>query len=134
MLSIMNTQLFKITQNIIIQNQEEAVLILKHNTGKWLLPGGKIQKNESWIDALKREIKEETGITEFAIKSILDIDSWTENETGYYVATFVAKALGINEIILSDEHIDHAWIKLSDLDNYDFWHENIKKRIKKVLL
>jgi len=130
----MTTQLFKITQNAIIQNQEKNVLILKHNTGKWLLPGGKIQKNESWIEALKREIKEETGITEFEIKKILDINSWTENETGYYVVTFITTILKADKITLSDEHIEYAWVKLSDLDNYDFWHENIKERIKKVLL
>ena len=130
----MTTQLFKITQNIIIQNQEKAVLILKHKTNKWLLPGGKIQKGESWIEALKREIKEETGITEFEIKKILDIDSWVEDETGYYIVTFLAKILKVDKITLSDEHIDYAWIKLSNLDNYDFWHENIKKRIEKALL
>ena len=130
----MNTQLFKITQNAIIQNQEKAVLILKHNTGKWLLPGGKIQKGESWIDALKREIEEETKITKFEVKKILDIDSWTENKTGYYVVTFVAQAFKVDKITLSDEHIDYAWTKLPDLDNYDFWHENIKKRIKKAPL
>ncbi|MBU1255394.1 NUDIX hydrolase [Patescibacteria group bacterium] len=130
----MTAQLFKITQNTIIQNQEKAILILKHNTGKWLLPGGKIQKGESWIKALKREIKEETGITEFEIKKILDIDSWIENETGYYVVTFIATILKIDKITLSNEHIEYAWIKLPDLDNYDFWHENIKKRIKKALL
>jgi len=99
-------QLFKITQNIIIQNQGKATLILKHKTGKWLLPGGKIQKDESWIKALRREIKEETGITEFEIKKILDIDSWTEDETGYYVVTFVAKIPKLGKITLSDEHID----------------------------
>jgi len=130
----MTTQLFKITQNAIIQNQEKNVLILKHNTGKWLLPGGKIQKNESWIEALKREIKEETGITEFEIKKILDIDSWTKNETSYYVVTFIVAIFKPDKITLSDEHIEYAWIKLSNLDNYDFWHENIKERIKKVLL
>jgi len=130
----MTTQLFKITQNAIIQNQEKNVLILKHNTGKWLLPGGKIQKGESWIDALKREVKEETGITEFEIKKILDIDSWTENKTSYYVVTFIVAIFKPDKITLSDEHIEYAWIKLSNLDNYDFWHENIKERIKKVLL
>jgi len=130
----MTTQLFKITQNAIIQNQEKAILILKHNTGKWLLPGGKIQKGKSWMDALKREIKEETGITKFEIKKILDIDSWTENETSYYVVTFVAKILKVDKITLSDEHIDYAWVKFPDIDNYNFWHENIKKRIKRALL
>ncbi len=87
----MPNQLFKITQNVIIQNPKKDVLILKHKTGKWLLPGGKIQENESWLEALKREIKEETGIIQFEIKKILDIDSWTEDKTGYYVVTFTAK-------------------------------------------
>jgi 8-oxo-dGTP diphosphatase len=129
----MSTQLFKITQNAIIQNPEKAVLILKHKIGKWLLPGGKIQKNESWLEALKREIKEETGITQFKIKKILDIDSWIENETGYYVVTFVAEIPETYKIELSHEHIDYKWIKMENLDNYNFWHENIKKRIKKAL-
>ena len=30
--------------------------------GKWCFPGGKIEPNENYIDACKREIYEETGI------------------------------------------------------------------------
>lgn len=130
----MNSQLFQITQNIIIQNNDKTVLILKHKTGKWLLPGGKIKKGESWIEALKREIKEETKITDFEIKHILDIDSWTENENAFYVVTFIARVPKSTKIILSEEHIDYAWISLANLDKHNFWHENIKNRIKKALL
>ncbi len=129
----MPNQLFKITQNIIIQNPKKDVLILKHKTGKWLLPGGKIQENESWLEALKREVKEETRITQFKIKEILDVDSYIENKTGYYVVTFLAEISKTCKIELSHEHIDYRWIKLKDSDNYEFWHENIKKRIKKAL-
>lgn len=66
----MQHQLFKITQNIILKNKDGKVLILKHNTGKWLLPGGKINKGENWTDSLKRELKEETGTDQFKVEKI----------------------------------------------------------------
>ena len=128
----MQHQLFKITQNAIIKDKDGAVLILKHTTGNWLLPGGKIQKGETWREGLAREIKEETGISNFDIDHIVDIDSWIEGEEGFYVVTFSA-AVSEAEIILSNEHSNYAWVKLADLDNYNFWHENIKKRIVKSL-
>ncbi len=58
----MEHQLFKVTQNAVIKNPKGLVLILKHKTGDWLLPGGKINSEENSMDGLKREIKEETRI------------------------------------------------------------------------
>lgn len=37
----MEHQLFKVTQNAVIKNSKGLVLILRHTTGNWLLPGGK---------------------------------------------------------------------------------------------
>lgn len=126
----MEYQLFRVTQNAIIKNTEGLILILKHSTGNWLLPGGKINSGENSMDGLKREIKEETGIEGFEINKILDIDSWIENDKGTYVVTFLIDASEISEVKLSDEHIEYAWVGLDDLDQYQFWHEDIKKRIK----
>lgn len=126
----MEYQLFKITQNAVIKNNDELVLILKHTTGNWLLPGGKINKGETWIDGLIRELKEETGIRDFKISKILDVAGWTENDTGSYVVTFLIDVQKAPEIKLSDEHTEYAWVGLNNLDNYQFWHEDIKKRIK----
>lgn len=41
--------------------------------GYWEFPGGKIEKNESSLDALKRELQEELGIT------VLDANHWFEH-------------------------------------------------------
>ena len=128
----MEHQLFKITQNIVLKNEDGKVLILKHNTGNWLLPGGKINKGENSLEGLKRELKEETGSNEFKIEKIVDMDTWEENDQGYCVVTFLGTT-SLDKITLSEEHIDSAWVDINELDKYQFWNEKIKERIKKVL-
>ena len=52
----------------LIQDQQGKYLLLKRNGTakrngyKWELPGGKLEKNESFQEALYREVLEETGI------------------------------------------------------------------------
>lgn len=125
-------QLFKITQNIVLKNKGGKILILQHNTGNWLLPGGKINKGETDIEGLKREVKEEIGADEFTVEKIVDMDTWEENEQGYCVITLLG-AVSLDKIILSEEHINFAWVSIDELDKYQFWTEKIKMRIKKAL-
>lgn len=46
-------------RGIILDNRK--ILLIKTNKGDYKLPGGGIKKGEDKIDALKREVKEETG-------------------------------------------------------------------------
>ena len=47
-----------------IENQFGDVLLLKQTRGNrlWTLPGGKLRQRESLKEALRREVKEETGL------------------------------------------------------------------------
>lgn len=124
-------QLFKVGQNAVIRNDKNAVLILRHKKGgKWLLPGGRINKGENWLEGLKREVKEETGIMHFTIDDVLDIDSFPDNGIFCYIVTFLCRAKD-KDVKLSEEHDDYAWISnVDELEKYNFWHKDIVKRIK----
>lgn len=128
----MEPQLFKITQNVVIKNISGSVLILRHITGKWLLPGGKINTGETWIEGLRRELCEELSISDLQIAKILDVDSWIEANDGYCVITYLIESPKEFAIKLSNEHNKYAWIQSKDLDKYDFWTPKIKERIRKA--
>lgn len=128
-------QLFKITQSAVIKNSSGQVLILKHPTGKYLLPGGKINEGESWMDGLRREVFEETAITNFTVAKILDVDTWIdENKQAFCAITYLVELQSEPTIKLSKEHNEFVWAELSNLDNYDFWTPKIKERIQKAFV
>lgn len=58
----------RLTAGALIRNQKNDVLLIKNPTRGWELPGGHVEEGESIMEALKREIKEETGIDIAAIR------------------------------------------------------------------
>ena len=46
----------------ITEDKEGNILLVKTYHGGWVFPGGQVEEGENLIDALTREIKEESGI------------------------------------------------------------------------
>lgn len=56
-------------QQALIFNEKDQFLVLKYSgvygaktKGKWTYPSGRLEPNEGYEDALKREVLEETGL------------------------------------------------------------------------
>ena len=55
-----------ITAGGIILNEFNEVVVVNQNYDSWSLPKGHVEKNETILDAAKREIYEETGLQEIS--------------------------------------------------------------------
>lgn len=105
----------------LIFNHEKKLLITRRKKPpyfhKWEFPGGKIEKGESEIDCLKREINEELNI-EININSF-----FTQNEYAYprFVVHLVSYLCSYKKGVL--KLVDHdacVWIDINSLCNYEF--------------
>ena len=67
----------------LVKHQDGRYLFIYRNN-KWDLPKGKIEKNETLIKAAKREVSEETGVTDLEIKRPLPITYHIYNANGKF--------------------------------------------------
>jgi len=65
----------------ILITKDRKILMLRKNNGSWDLPGGKVDKGEKPLKALKREVQEETGIR-IKKRDVTYVSSWFKRERG----------------------------------------------------
>ncbi|WP_042477648.1 NUDIX hydrolase [Bacillus ndiopicus] len=101
-------------------HDEAHVLLLKRAgsilTNTWCYIGGSIEEGESAIEAVLREIKEETNITNLTLYSSNQFDQvFSPHENYIYIApVFVAFVNEEQEVELNDEHSEHKWLTFND--------------------
>lgn len=66
----------------VIINDAGQVVITNQNSNSWSLPKGHIEDGEDAMTAAKREIEEETGITNLTY--VKDLGSYTRSRIGLY--------------------------------------------------
>ena len=103
----------------IIYNKEGKIFLMTSpKWNKYVIPGGKIEENETDEEALKREIKEELGIEIADIvkigESIKEPSSDFKDPTlKFHFITFYARALQTN-IIPNEEISDYGWYTIEE--------------------
>ena len=89
----------------------------KHLGLKWEFPGGKVQKSETFEEALLREIKEELNII-ISLQDKVAEEKYKDKKIDIILHYY----LWIQEsgIIKLNEHENLAWVEKKDFDKYDF--------------
>lgn len=70
----MNYPVHIVTVGGLIENEEGKILMIKSPDRGWEIPGGQVEEGETLTDALKREVKEETGI-DIVVGSLKTVNS-----------------------------------------------------------
>lgn len=103
---------------------DDKLLILQRaqgvEKGKWGVPAGKLEINETPENAAKRELFEETGIGCFTQIQRLDSLYIRKPEIDYVYHYFKVHIESIPEVRLSDEHQSYIWATSKDIETIDF--------------
>ena len=96
---------------VLIYNNDGEIL-LSHYNGIYMLPGGKCEKGENSFQALKREIKEELGVS-------LDVEKVKYLNTLYQYQANYIKANGdiLNRLVKTNVYIVNLSLDLTNLNN-----------------
>lgn len=139
----------EITVKAVIVREDGQVLLLKRvkddntNPGKWDLPGGLLEFNETVEEVLKREVMEETGL-EVEVGSIIRISEFPEKSELFKKEKrslrFLAYCQSDVEVKLSDEHSEFAWLgmdkaieKFNERDGFELDKKNTMLDAKEYL-
>jgi ADP-ribose pyrophosphatase YjhB (NUDIX family) len=117
-----------ISVSAVILNQDKNILLIKGPKRGWELPGGHLESNEKIIDALIREVHEETGVEIYNVYYRGLFHNVEENTINLL---FIAE-YDSGELTTSEESLEVKFVSLEEASRLVTWG-NFLKRIESVL-
>lgn len=112
--------MIEVVAGIIYRNNKFLVAqrnLKKSQGGLWEFPGGKVEKGETYEEALKREIKEE-------FNADIKVEEYVGENIHHYpekdIKLIFYKAKLVSENIELIEHEDFKWITKKDKNKFKF--------------
>ena len=147
----------RIGVGIIVLNEKNQIFVGKRRDNpinKWQMPQGGVDNGEDFLNAMKRELEEETSIKSFKI--LKKLDGWFEYELPknllgiiwkgkyrgqkqkWFLMRFTGKDKEINIKTKNPEFLDWKWIDLDLITDVvvDFKldvYKEIKEKVKKII-
>ncbi|MBS3076528.1 NUDIX hydrolase [Candidatus Pacearchaeota archaeon] len=125
----------------IIYSDRNKFLLLRTNPkhmkiDEWFVVTGGVKKYESFEDAVKREVEEETKLQILKINPT-DISGDYEwpKDSGIlkHEKAFVVKVKHANPKITKWEHLDYKWLSKVNFIKNIYWYGKTKENLKKLL-
>ncbi len=105
-----------------------AVLLVRRSQepakGLWSIPGGLVKLGETMVDAVRREVKEETDLHIESIQLLDVVDNIVHDDLGkirfhYVLVDFLARPTGQNEPKALSDVLEVRWVKAEELCRYE---------------
>lgn len=126
----MDTNSFHIpVARLIISNDKSEVLILRrahsaHASGKWCLPGGKIDYGDRVEESAARELEEETSLTCDSLKFLFLQNSLPPKPGSMHCINFYYGCVASGNVVLNSESNRFAWIWPDAINDYEIAFKN----------
>lgn len=125
----------------LILNEEDEIFLMKSPKwdDQWLVPGGKVEKGDSILETVRKEIKEEMGLEvediEFLeVKYEGNPDDF-ERDTHFIFLNYTCRAVSDEVELDQREAVDYVWIEpkkaLDELDLNDGTEDFIRTFLRK---
>ena len=82
--------------------------------GLWSVPGGRVEHGETLVEAVVRELREETGL-EGVVGPLIDWGEHFEGEFHSVVFDFEVTLVGDHEPVCGDDAAEVRWVDLPDV-------------------
>lgn len=102
-----------------VLHRNSKVLLLKNKKG-WDLPGGHVREGENNLDALMREVFEETGLNISGVQNM----NFQFGRKHFFSGQFLS-----DDVTLSEEHSEYGFFSLEEIQNLD----NISSKYLKAI-
>ncbi|HYI06604.1 MAG TPA: NUDIX hydrolase [Reyranella sp.] len=93
----------------------DRVLLLLNERGEWDLPGGRPDPGEDHRAALKREVREEAGLTVDVGEALGDYLFEVLPGRFVRILPFVCDLTGGGDVVISHEHLEVRWLPIDEL-------------------
>ncbi len=119
-----------VLQKCLIIDSKGQILVIRRSpydtrrTNKWDFPGGGYEQGEDVIDAIKREVHEEVGLTACTVSPVYiasGIDhasQFMDGETVFAICYLCSDWEG--EVKVSDEHSEYKWVSKEEALGLDY--------------
>jgi 8-oxo-dGTP pyrophosphatase MutT (NUDIX family) len=107
---------------VAIIQKEETFLFIKRSdyidiaVGYWCPVSGRVEENETQIEALEREVMEEVGLSVKALEKVYEIPSHNNQFTLHFWTTEIISG---EASITSNEATDLRWVTLEQMKQLD---------------
>ena len=110
----------QIAVGAVVLRNEEILMIQRGQEpgqGLWSIPGGRVEHGEYLVDALKREVKEETGL-DVEVGEMLGILE-VIGDPHYVILDFVARVVGAGDPVVGGDAAAVSWVPLDEVEQLE---------------